>query len=390
MKKIVIFLVAVVPAIVPAKQLDNYSKEELANIDKMNWGAAESSLSPEAADFVTTFLNQVYEIIAQLEACKSRKALEHPHNSDSALEALLNALRAPIASDRKPFSLDKMPGVSTGTILGYKRANALMVVSKLIGPPANKELYKLVDYVLTYRLVRLYGSWSICQNGVAESKLVEKFKAVDAGWLKFKNAVDTMVINRSGQDVLGSELLKMSGLDKYFENDLRLDPSFNYWVRIIDRYNEEVYSNYSEYHKRVKSLREETLTNLIESFGKYYDAYQDMAVTLAPEDRPVFDKYFKLWSVFFDDLGNLLDKSWELIMAAGYREDDVGKLRFCRPNDISPNGAFGLGGPCENGKPNYKRRLKLIADDCKNRYLKHRENLRRDFPNDKRIPKGWE
>ena len=387
MKKTLIFLVALLPAIVPAVPFDSLSHDAQAELLRQNWGNREFTMSPEAAKFVDEFLNQMQELNGLLEACRDRQVFIRPAAAKDALDKLERALRA-VKKTTYGFD-DKVEDVKRA--LGHRRANHLVGMTQVIDRTAKRDLAPVVDYVITYCLVQLYDQWKDCIRTEKRIKLTKKFKEIDAGWLKFKNAVDTMSLRRTGQDVSGSELLMLSGLDKYFDSDLEIKSEFSFWVNIVDRYNEEVFCICDEYRKRIKDLRESNLPNAIARFGEAYDGFQEeMAGKMYGQDRVIFDKYFMLWSTFFEDLQKMLDESWEMIMEADDRSGtEVAQLRRCR-QDFFPNGSFLLAGPSNKISLNYKRRIRVIAEDLRKRYMKHLENLRKWYPNDPRIPKRWE
>ena len=192
MKKIMMSLVALASAIVRADPIDSMSKKKVEELDNTNWGDKDYLLTPETAKFTTTFLNQIYGIIAYLEASRDRKALSLPENSDATLDRLVSALKVKMVTTKGKFNEQKMPGVDDKVILGNRRANMIDYMSELIGETANKDLCQLVDFVLTYQVVRLHDRWSFCFKVADTMKMSEKFKIIDAGWLKFKNSIDTM------------------------------------------------------------------------------------------------------------------------------------------------------------------------------------------------------
>jgi hypothetical protein len=388
MKKIMMSLVALVSAIVLADPIDSMSKKKVEELDNTNWGDKDYLLTPETAKFTTAFLNQIYAIIAYLEASRDRKALSLPENSDSTLDRLVSALKVKMVTTKGKFNEQKMPGVDDKVILGNRRANMIDYMSELIGETANKDLCQLVDYVLTYQVVRLHDRWSFCFKVADTMKMSEKFKIIDAGWLKFKNSIDTMNLRRI-KTISGSELLMTSGLNKFVRSDLTLNPAFAWLVRVTDRQN-EVFSAQAMFYSRIKKLKD-TLPGIIEKLGKEYDDYQERAVWVHPNDRPAFDKYFKLWSIFLDDLGKLVDDSWKMINDSSWAATEVGMLRKCRTNnDFSPAGAFAILGEANpNGMPNYQRRIQAILDDCRKRYIQHCENRRKWYPDDN-LPVRWE
>ena len=123
-----------------------------------------------------------------------------------------------------------------------------------------------------------------------------------------------------------------------------------------------------------------------------HDFYEQYALKLAPGDRKAVESLFKECSQFLEQVDTLLVKESEKLLAAAKdTSTEVGMLRA--NTGFSPHKAFLAAGPTQfNGCPVYVRRVRVMLEDCKKRYMRHLDAMRRRYHDapDRHIPKGWQ
>ena len=183
---------------------------------------------------------------------------------------------------------------------------------------------------------------------------------------------------------------RVSGLKEFARDDGKPAAWLDGEARLVDRYlavlNRDARSVFADYLKSIKEKSAATLAAL----DAEHNFFEDYAIKLYPKDRDIFARFYTEWSRFLDCLDKRLVKESEALVAkADDESSEVGKLRHC--TGFSPYGAFMIAGPAqENCCPGYTRRIRRIFEECRFRYLKHLDALRKRNPYDTSIPKGWE
>jgi len=86
-------------------------------------------------------------------------------------------------------------------------------------------------------------------------------------------------------------------------------------------------------------------------------------------DRKTFDAFFSQFSAFVEQVDRILVADSEKMLAkAKDTSNEIGMLR--KNTGFSPHKAFLAAGPTQtNGCPGYSRRVRVLLEDCKRRYL---------------------
>ena len=386
MKKITILLAALAPLIAAAKPISAMSKDDVAVLDESRWGNAIITGGP-ALKTAGDILRKVDTITALLKACTDQNALIDPEKSD-LLKRLLEALTVPIATTE---AFEEKDARGREYVRGIERANRLVIMSQSIGKMNKKTLRWLINDIISFQIVERRYRWRSAFTTLEAWNMSERYyRPIDLGYEKFMNAVDTLIIKNTGQDISGSELMMLSGLDKFARDDGRASPWVQADARLVDRYlrilNTDARKLFSDYIKHLK----ESSANTLAALDAEHTFFEEYAIKMYPKDRENFANFYKEWARFLEKLDERVVKESEVMIAkAEDKSGEVGKLRYCA--GFSPHGAFkAVGAIPSNGCPEYKDRIASIFEKCRARYLNHLDALRRRHPDDKRIPKGWQ
>lgn len=386
MKKITIVLAAFVPAIIGAKPFSALPPEDVKVLDESRWGNAINMGGPsmKAADDILRKVNRITEL---LKTCTNDGALIDPEKGN-LLQQLLESLTVPIAT---ADSFDENDARGDSYRRGIERANRLVIMSQSIGKMSKKTLRWLINDVISFKLVERRFKWKRAIETFESWEMSARcYRKIDLGYEKFMNGIDTMIFNKSGEDVTGSEAMMAAGLGDFVKDDGKPAAWLDTEARLVDRYlavmNKEEQGVFADYVKKIKDTSSTTLAAL-EAEHSFFEEY---AIKLYPKDRETFARFYAEWSRFLDCLDErLVKESEKLIAQADDESGEVGKLRHC--SGFSPHGAFLIAGSVQSsGCPGYTRRIRRIFEECRSRYLKHLEALRRRNPDDARIPKGWQ
>ena len=387
MKNTLIAIAAILPAVVLAKPFDTMSDEEVKASDKDRWGG-RVSLAGESGEEMIKLIANLRTLTERLAACTDQGVLLQPSKLD-VLKELSNTLAKQLVTDNVGF-LPK-PDDPPNFQRGYERLNAFKVMLQALERKSRMKLRILVTDVIGFQMVERRAKWSSVQSRLDGLKTTEMFRELDTAHERFMHNVD-LLVRRNVTDVTGSELLMVSKLGKFTNKDCKSSPSLDGRARVVDRYllvmNTGALNAYSKYTATIKMESSDALNALAED----HEFFQQYALKLLPADRKLVEDFFKAVSRFLDQVDNFVVKeSDELIKNALDLTSEVGRLRFC--TGFSPNKAFFAAGPAkDDGCQGYARRVRVMLEDCKKRYMQHIDSMRSRYNNnpDKHIPNGWQ
>ena len=387
MKNTLIAITAILPVIVLAKPFDTMSAEEIKAADKDRWGD-RVSLAGKSGEELGRLIDNLRTLTERLAACSDEAVLLQPSKLD-VLKELSNTLAKQLVTDN--VGLLPEPDDPPNFQRGYERLNSFKVMLHALERKSRMKLRILVTDVIGFQMVERRAKWSSVQSRLDSLKTTEMFRELDTAYESFMHNVD-LLIRRNVTDVTGSELLMVSKLGKFTNNDCKSSPSLDGRARVVDRYllvmNSAALNTYNKYATTIKMESSDALNTLAED----HDFYQQYALKLLPADRKLVEKFFKEVSRFLDQIDNFVVKESEkLIKNALDLSSEVGRLRFC--TGFSPNKAFFASGPAkDDGCQGYARRVRVMLEDCKKRYMQHLDSMRSRYNNnpDKHIPNGWQ
>ena len=376
--KATVILSAFVPVFVFASPapLDSLTRDEVAEADK-KWGTVvtASGKTAEQTDLVVAHLERVTKL---LNSCCEEDVLSRPDKL-SRLWELYQVLSESIPSIPATIAASS---VSDSDRRGYDRLNMLAQMSNTMCHGAHAEEGAFIKDIFDRRFVETTRKWILAVNGLESWRLTEDYKAIDAGYAKFMDSMDQIILNRVNE-VSGNELMIYSGLQRFASSDGKPSASTDSNARIADKYLAVLRESEMSYMDiNIKYFKERS-QKLLGDIGNRFDWFQKGGICLYPADRELFRKYFQAWGRFMDVFDkSLLKKSEDAYKRATDSSGEVAKLRNCE--GFSPNGAFAIAGSIQsNGCPGYARRIRRIFEECKSRYLKHQNNVNAGSSNPK-------
>lgn len=369
MRKILFAVLAAAPALVHARTpFSTMSAEDVKAADSERWGNQISMSGPVADEFMEMEARLV-KLTEKMKAFCKEHAVIQAERTDIVF-ALVNALQQPLVSVSAAKS-GKLPtsGMDEPSRRGYERFNAFKAMALSIDRKSRKKIRLLVMDIVASRQIERRGKWSKAQDYLERRKYTESFREIDAAYEAFMGHVDGIMIKKPKVEVTGTEMLIASRMTKYADSDCRKKAWLDADVRVIDRYllvmkQDEL----DEFEKNTASIKKES-SNALAAVLEDYDFYEDHAINLAPDDRKLFEAFFKQYATFSEQIDTMLvADSEKMIAKAKDTSNEIGMLR--KNSGFSPNKAFLAAGPTQtNGCPGYSRRVRVLLEDCKRRYL---------------------
>lgn len=387
MKKILLAVAVLMPVLVLSKPFGAMSEEEIKAADQERWGN-RVSLSGEPAEEMNKLTENLGNLTAKLNACTQMGSLLVVDRI-SLLKELQNTLAVKLVSDNighlaKP---DDPPNIQRG----YERLNSFKVMLQAFERKSRSKLNVLVTDIIGFQMVERRARWSSVQSRLEDLKTTEKFRELDKAYESFMHNMDVMTLRGKGLDVTGTELLMVSKLGKFADDDCTPNPSLDGRARIVDRYlkvmNKDALEIYLKFTGIIKTESADTLNVLAED----HNFYEEYALKLLPADRKLVEGFFKEVAKFLDQVDTFVVKESEkLTQKALDLTGEVGRLRFC--TGFSPYKSFLDVGAIESDCcPGYAKRVTAMLAKCKNRYLNYMKAMRERYKNDpnRNIPDGW-
>jgi len=387
MKKILFAVAALMPILVLAKPFGAMSKEEINASDKERWGN-RVSLSGQDAEEMDKLNKNLSNLTAKLNACTEMNAMLMMDRIELFKE-LQNTLAVQLVADNIGYLAkpDDPPHIQRG----YERLNAFKVMLQAFERKSRTKLRILVTDIIGFQMIERRARWSSVQSYLENLKATEMFRELDKAYESFMHNMDVMTLRNTGHDVTGTELLMVSKLDKFADDDCTPSAKLDGRARIVDRYlkvmNKEALELYLQYTGIIKTESADTLNSLAED----HNFYEEYALKLLPTDRRLVEDFFKAVAKFLDQVDNFLVKESEKITQKALDlTGEIGRLRFC--TGFSPYKSFLEVGAIEsNCCPGYTKRITAMLAKCKNRYMNYMKAMReryKNYPN-MNIPDGW-
>ena len=383
MKKIAIFLVALAPAMAPAQQIDTMSKKAVAAKDAENWYSGGNSLAYMDATwkYYHQFVDKLVGMSTLLKRCVTEGALDVP-DKEQPLEALLEEFSGLLETS---ITLNKM-GKGDSLQKGDKRALALLGMSKSINDISKKAPKLLVEGIIARRVVKHRYEWRMAAEVIVNFKMVSRFQKIDECYGNFINGIETIINRKRKYSMHGSMLMMMVGFNDFVQKDLRLRPELEADVRVLDRYLALMEkSKLNDFKESIKKVKEDS-ANALWMLNKEHDLYEERAIEIYPDDRKMFEDFFKNWVLFLNKVDECVKECEEMIADADNTSNDVGKLRHM--TGFHPNRSFNLLGRSDNNAPEYRWIIRALLQDCKLKFLKNAERHRGEYSND--VPTAWD
>ena len=387
MKKRWIAVIALMPVLVMAKPFGAMSEEEIKASDSSRWGN-RVSLSGEPVEEMGRLTDNIRILSEKLKACTEEIVMLRPDKID-VLKELANTLAIQLVADNvgrlaKP---DDPPHVQRG----YERLNSFKVMLQALERKSRKKLRILVTDIIGFQMVERRSRWSSVQLRLDNLKTTSLYRDLDTAFESFMNNVDKLT---SGNifDVTGTEVMRVSKLDDFANADCKANHTLDGRSRVVDRYllvmNRDALNAYQKYTATIKTESADTLSALAED----YEFYEKYALQLLPADRKLVEQFFKEVSQFLEHIDTFLVKESEkMLQKAQDKSTEVGQLRFC--TGFASHRAFFAAGPVKDDCcQGYARRVRVMLEDCKKRYMKHLDLMRQRYgeTRGKYIPKGWQ
>ena len=387
MKKTFIALAALMPIVILAKPFGAMSEEEIKAADDSNWGN-RISISGPAAEELTKLDDNLRTLLAKVKDCRDNFAAFKPDEHDR-LKALEDTLSRPLVTDS--IGLLPKPGDPPNVQRGYDRVNAYKVMLQALERKSRTKLRILVTDIIGFQMVERRAKWTSIHRRLDDKKYTEIFREIDAAYESFMHNMDILML-RNVTDVTGSEMLTVSKLGKFTDADCRTQSGLDNKLRTLDRYLAVMHTEALKVFEKYTAKTKEDSAAALSALAEDHDFYEQYALKLAPGDRKAVESLFKECSQFLDQVDKLLVKEAEKLLAAAKdTSTEVGMLRA--NTGFSKYKAFLAAGPTQpNGCPGYVRRVRVLLEDCKKRYMKHLDAMRRRYHDapDRHIPKGWQ
>ena len=370
MKKTVLFVfAAVVPALMSARTpIGAMSADEIKASDRERWGE-RISMSGAVADEFAEMEDRLKKLTAHLQAFCNEKGATKPDRTDLLL-GLSNALMQPLVPPSASRG-GKIPtsGDDEATQRGYERLNAFKSMCLSLDRKSRPKLRLLVMDVIASRQVERRSKWAKAQAFLEFVKYTEKFREMDKSYEEFMGHVDGFQVRRERVEVLGTEMLMATRLDRYADSNCRKKAWLDSDLRVVDRYLLTMKQDeLDEFEKNTASIKKESMSAL-GSASEDFDFYDANGLGIEPSDRKTFEAYFSQLAAFVDQVDKVLvAESEQMIAKAKDKSTEIGMLRS--NTGFSPYKAFLASGPTQNnGCPGYSRRVRVLMEDCKKRYL---------------------
>ena len=369
MRKSLLAIVAVAPALALARTpFGAMSAEEIKAADKERWGKQISMTGPVADEF-HEMESRLIKLTEKMKAFCKEHAVIQAERTDLVID-LANALQQPLVPASATRS-GKLPtsGVDEPTRRGYERLNAFKSMALSLDRKSRQKIRLLVMDIAASRQIERHSKWSKAQDYLEHRKYTESFREIDKSYEEFMGHVDGFMVKKPKIDVTGTEMLLATRLGKYADSNCKKKAWLDADVRVIDRYllvmKQDEMDEFEKNTASIKKRSSDALATVLEDF----DFYEDHAINVEPSDRKTFDAFFSQFSAFVEQVDRILVADSEKMLAkAKDTSTEIGMLR--KNTGFSPHKAFLAAGPTQtNGCPGYSRRLRVLLEDCKKRYL---------------------
>jgi len=381
MKKIAIILVALAPAIAPAKPIDAMPQSQVDETDLANWytdGSVSFSYTDETWEYYNKFVNKLESVAGALRRCVDESSLTIP-DRERNLEVLLEELSVLLATSvciEKDKHLEK----------GNQRVLALLKMARSINNVSRQAPKLLVESIIARRVVKHRYEWTMAAEVIVNFKMVSRLQKIDECYGNFLNGIETIINKKRQYSMSGSTLLMKVGFNDYVKKDLTLRPELEADLRVLDRYLALMEkSKLNDFKESIKKVKEES-SNALWMLNKEHDQYEELAIEIYKRDRPMFEAFFKNWVLFLDKVDECVKDCEELIADADNTSKDVGKLRH--QTGFHPNRSMICLGKYENNAPQYWLIVRALVKGLKEPFLKNAEKRRNKYT--EHVPTTWD
>lgn len=356
---------AIALAVLADTPFSKMSKDDIAKSDNAKWsggymmGGEILKTHNENKERVNALRSAIYKV-------SEREALAKPEKS-----AALDDLWGQSGRNLRFANLPAMNAADSNNKYreqGWSAMESYRSLCARLDSSARPALYNVLDALIGRHVVELHARWKKASSTLEHLKFSDEFAKFDAAFGDWMKSVDEIRRNRV-DDVVGTELMMATKLDRYANDDCRKLPYLDSDSRIVDKLLLPLREEERKAFTDGCSVLAEQLDKLSAALKADRAAFELMALDIHPKDRPDFLNLFAEMSNFIEETKRLVEDSRKMIAAAADPSTEVGRLRS--NTGFSPNRAFECAGPTQsNGCPGYSRRIRVALEDCKNAYLK--------------------
>lgn len=343
---------------------------QLAEHDAKKWGSTQ--IGGELLKLHGEMKSRVDRLGSALVDFSDASAFTSP-DKDNLFQELYSAAGKSLRAGQLPNTKENY-GKDDFATRGYNAVEGFHAFAGVLDKDVRPLLHDTMDLLAGREFPLVFNRWKKAIGTLEHLVFSTEFAKFDAVFGEWMADVETIRKNRV-DDVLGTELMMKTKLDRYANGDCRPLGYLDGDARVVDKM-------LAVLREDERARFEDTVAQLSSRLAKLKERSQaafamwtgGFCSDVQPSDRNGYDDIFTGLNLFCAELEKALADAKKMLEKTADKSGEVGKLRS--NTGFSPNGAFECAGATQsNGCPGYARRIRVALEDCKNAYLKaYRQN----------------